>query len=258
MCLIAVAWQVHPQWPLILIGNRDEFHARPTAELHRWDRPAGVIGGRDLEAGGSWLAVDGQGRCAAVTNVRRPQDSAGRQSRGGLVTGFVAGAQTAEHYAQGLATESADAYRPFNLLLFDRDEAWFASNRPEPQASRLTAGLHVLSNASLDTDWPKSRQLRQGFQTWLSHDGRSLEALFPALADRGVAADAELPATGLPLAQERALSAGFIAGTDYGTRASSVVAIEAGGAGRIIERRFGPQGAPLGETRIDWQAPPAA
>jgi len=251
MCLIAFAWNAHPRWRLLLAGNRDEYHARPSAPLARWD-DAPVIAGRDLEAGGTWLGVRPGGRCATVTNVRDPRDPQAGLSRGWLVTDFLRGEADAIAHAQALR-EVAAQYRPFNLLTFDAHDAFYLGNRPGPRAQAVTPGLHGLSNADFNTPWPKTRLLMSRLQAWLEQgDVEDFAPLFAALADERPALDGELPDTGIGLERERWLSSAFIRGADYGTRASTVVAIEHTGHGRIVERRFGPNGRPDGQVEMAW------
>ena len=253
MCLIAFAWNAHPRLRLVLAGNRDEFHARPAAPLARWpDAP--LIAGRDLEAGGTWLGVTAAGRCATVTNVRDPRAAQSGLSRGWLVADYLRGDADASAHAQTLR-EVADGYRPFNLLTFDAHAAFHLGNRPEPRLQRVTPGLHGLSNADFNTPWPKTRRLMACLQAWLAADATDdLEPLFAALADERPAADAELPDTGIGRERERWLSTAFIRGETYGTRASTVLAIEHAGGGRIVERRFGPSGRLDGQTEFTWNA----
>lgn len=251
MCLIAFAWNVHPRWRLLLAGNRDEFHARPSAPLARWqDLP--VIGGRDLEAGGTWLGVTDSGRCSVVTNVRDPLDPQLGASRGLLISDYLGGATDAATHARQLAL-TASTYRPFNLLTFDAQAAFYLGNRPEARTQAVTPGVHGLSNADFNTPWPKTRALMQRLQHWLDHgDATDFAPLFAALADGQMAIDAELPATGIAIERERWLSSAFIRSETYGTRASTVVAIGHDGEGVIVERRFGPHGRFDGETTLSF------
>lgn len=251
MCLIAFAWNAHPRWRLVLAGNRDEYHARPSAPLSRWPHSP-VMAGRDLQAGGTWLGVTAaSGRCAVVTNVRDPRAPVDGLSRGLLVSDYLAGTSDVREQGEMLLREAA-RYRPFNLLLFDRRQALFVGNHPVPHRRVLDAGVHALSNAELDTPWPKVQAMHQHMQAWLAHAGGDPLALFVALADERVAADAQLPDTGIGLDSERKLSAAFVRGNTYGTRASTVVAIDHDGRGMIVERTFGPAGRAGVETRLDF------
>ncbi len=251
MCLIAFAWHAHPRWRLLLAGNRDEFHARPSAALARWD-DASIIGGRDLEAGGTWLGVTDGGRCCVVTNVRDPRDPQLGTSRGLLATDYLCGDADAATHAQQLLRKAAD-YRPFNLLTFDAREAFYLGNRPEARAQAVTSGVHGLSNADFNTPWPKTRALMQRLRQWIDEGGDTdFVPLFEALADERQAPEAQLPDTGVGLERERWLSSAFIRGEQYGTRASTVVAIGHDGHGVIAERRFGPNGRFTGETMLGF------
>jgi uncharacterized protein with NRDE domain len=249
MCLIAFAWHAHPRWRLLLAGNRDEAHARATAALARWD-DLPIIGGRDLEAGGTWLGVTDAARCAVVTNVRDPRDAQTGRSRGLLIRDYLTGAADASGHANELRRGAAD-YRPFNLLTFDARAAFYLGNRPRPHVRPVTAGIHGLSNADFDAPWPKTRILMQRLQDWIDAGGEAhFSALFAALADEQEAPDDQLPDTGVGLELERRLSSAFIRGAEYGTRASTIVAIDQAGVGLIMERRFGPHGRFLGESML--------
>ena len=252
MCLIAFAWNVHPRWRLVLVGNRDEFHARPSAGLARWE-DAPIIAGRDLRAGGTWLGVTPAGRCAVVTNVRAPQVVPGTRSRGALARDYLAGTDSADAHAAKLLDEAA-TYGAFNLLLFDADSAWLVGNHPRPHRRPLDAGVHALSNAALDTPWPKVCALDAHLRAWLAAGGVDPLTLLELLRDEHVAADAELPDTGIGIERERWLAPAFVRGREYGTRASTVVAIAHDGRGLIVEHRFAADGMVDGHTCVEFAA----
>lgn len=245
MCILVLAWRDRPGDRLVLLGNRDEFHARRSAPADWWADAPDVLGGRDLEAGGSWLGVTRRGRFAVVTNVRemRLAPPPLPLSRGELVQGFLTGDATPEAFARDAVARGA-RFAGFNLIVGDAGSAWYASNRAAARA--LEPGVHALSNATLDRPWPKVERLRQRF-----HAARDAgdEALLALLADRAPADDAELPDTGLPLARERLLSSAFVASPDYGTRASYLLALGADGAARLVERSFAPDASVTGERR---------
>lgn len=234
MCLIAVAWQVSPSYPLLVAANRDERHARPTAPARWWlDRPL-VFGGRDLTAGGTWLAVDRRGRLAAVTNFRDGTPLAGLRSRGALITGFLEQRGSAADFEAAITPELRE-YGPFNLLLFDGVELRYVSNRAP--ARRLTPGIHALSNTALGNDWPKTRSAAAGMERALGAADPA-EALLTLLAQR---------APGDP--EETYRSAHFIEGPVYGTRSSTVVLLDARGRLTFVERSFDAAARVTGEVR---------
>ena len=257
MCLIAVAWRAHRRYPLVVVANRDEFHARPAAAAGFDPEADEVYGGRDLLQGGSWLSISRRARLAAVTNVRagRSREALPR-SRGWLVRDFVRGDLAAIDNAAALGRTAAE-YGAFNLLLWDGSELAFATNYPKPAHSAVSPGLHAMSNGAFDAPWPKSGRATQALGAWLASAGSDthepdragLAPLFDALADTTVAPDQLLPDTGVGLELERALSPPFVSGERYGTRCSTVVLA---GPEHVVfaEKRFGPSGVPTGESLV--------
>lgn len=256
MCLIAVAWRAHPRYPLALIANRDEAHARPTAPAGTYPDLPGAFGGRDQLQGGSWLMVSSQGRLAAVTNVRQGRgNEAAPRSRGGLVTRFVQDGATSPDWCASLAPVASDFGR-FNLLVWDGRALAFATNHPGFATHTLEPGVHAMSNGALDAVWPKGGHATAALSAWFAEDaatGRetadvdSLEPLLLALADTTPAPDAALPDTGVGLELERMLSPPFVHNGMYGTRCSTVVLVERGRL-LFVERRFGPDAQITGQT----------
>ena len=245
MCLIVVGWRVHPDFPLIVAANRDEFYARPTEFADFWPESPEIIGGRDLDAGGTWLGITRNGRFAAVTNVREPGADKGIRSRGKLTLEFLASRQSAADYAHQLAMGD---YSGFNLLLGDSQSLWYCSNRNAlPQ--ELGPGTYGLSNHLLDSPWPKLITARLGFAQALGKLPERM-ALFDVLADDEIVPDSELPSTGVPLEWERRLSAIFVRSADYGTRASTVLTLARNGQIVFEERSFGPHGQALQSSVI--------
>jgi uncharacterized protein with NRDE domain len=248
MCVVALASNAHPRWRLLLAGNRDEFHARPAVALAPWP-DSGVIAGRDLQSGGTWVGLDRRGRVAVVTNVRDGLAKAhDGPSRGALPATFLAGAADAAATSADLLAH-AEAYAPFNLVLADADGCWHLGNHPL-QREPMAAGVHGISNGRLDAPWPKTRHLMAALRTWIDAGSDELESLWSALADERMAPDAGLPDTGVGMELERKLSPAFIRGDAYGTRASTIIAVDRNGRGFIVERRFGPNGAFEGETML--------
>lgn len=250
MCLLVLAWNAHPRYRLVVAANRDEYHDRPAAPLAPWSAPDDILAGRDLRAGGAWLAIDRHRRFGVVTNFRDlARAPAEAPSRGRLIPRYLAGGADAGDYLASLASD-AGAYGGFNLLLADGEALWYASNRGTPFAQRLAPGVHGLSNERLDTPWPKLVRVRRGFEHWLRGGGSAEDGkLFELLADRTMAADAHASSdAGLDPQWERALSAPFVLYDGYGTRCSTVLAVEPTGACFLAERRFDPSGAPSGDT----------
>lgn len=256
MCLIGIAWRAHPKFELVVAANRDEFHNRPAAGAASWKDSPQIFGGRDLKQKGSWLAVSTRGRLAAVTNVRRmatPDPQA--PSRGKLVAEFLDSELSAADYAARLK-DQADSFAGFNLVLYDGADLRYVDNHPEFEDAAVTPGVHVLSNAQLDTPWPKSLRLKTALKGWTRDKWESPAPLLKALVDRTPAADAELPNTGVGAAMERMLSPPFIVSPHYGTRCSTVVSF-GGGVIEFIERRFDAAGRVAGETRQTLSVIPA-
>lgn len=246
MCLIVFAWRPDHAMPLVVAANRDEFYARPTRPLAVWEDSPGVYAGRDLEAGGSWMGIGPDGRFAALTNVRDPGQRLGPRSRGELVAAFLQGKLAPLDYLQQVARRAGD-YSGFNLLVGDRGTLCYFNPRIGPPVA-VAPGLHGLSNAALDTPWPKLLSARAGLDAHLEQP--TADDLVALLADHHPAADGELPDTGVGLATERLLSSVFIASPNYGTRASTALIVHADGRRELMERSFGPSGARLGDVRL--------
>jgi uncharacterized protein with NRDE domain len=245
MCLILVAYRASPDYPLVIAANRDEAYARPALPLERWSDCPRVYGGRDLQAGGAWLALSLDGRYAALTNFRQggSRDPALR-TRGELVASYVSGNAAPSDYLAG-AQQHAAEYNGFSMLAGDVRDLYFYSNRGNGIRG-VTPGVHGLSNHLLDEPWPKVINGIASLESWLSLEVEPLAGrLYDYLADRTVAPDHLLPATGVDAQRERELSAAFIAAEHYGTRASSVVIVRADGQVYFGERAFGPYGAAL-------------
>jgi uncharacterized protein with NRDE domain len=254
MCLIAFAFDAHPRYRWVIAANRDEWYARPARPLAWWQDSPDVLGGRDEQSAGTWLALSRDGRLAALTNVRdsqRPGSLA--PSRGLLTHAFLTQRMSSADYLASVTSEHL-RYAGFNLLLDDGRQAAWLSNRGElagrPQS--ITPGVHALSNASMDTPWPKVTRARSWMATHLADAGDNpdqlIALLLASLADPTVADDRDLPATGVPREWERALSATLIdarkaPGAAYGTRVSTVLLLTHDGYARMVEVNHEPPGA---------------
>ncbi|MPR02457.1 hypothetical protein F0169_10490 [Pseudomonas sp. MAFF 212408] len=247
MCLIVFAWRPGHAQPLIVAANRDEFYARPSLPLAQWPDVPEVYAGRDQEAGGTWLGVNAAGRFAALTNIRDPHQPPARKSRGELVARFLSGLQPIGEYLADVNGRSIE-YAGFNLLVGTPDELWhYNANQPEPV--RLEPGVYGLSNAGLDTPWPKLLKAKAALNELLENP--QPQALLALLSDPHTAPFAELPDTGVGLATESLLSSVFIASPSYGTRASTALIVNADGTRQMLERSFGPHGGRLGEVALN-------
>jgi uncharacterized protein with NRDE domain len=252
MCLLVLAWRSHPGYRLIVAANRDEFHERPATPLAAWPDAPGIIGGRDIQAGGTWFAVDERERCGSVTNFREfGRRRRNAPSRGALIPAYLTDTRRPGEYLRALETD-APGYAGFNLLLADRESLWYASNRADVFARELPPGIYALSNEFLDTPWPKVVRVRERFAKLLERtdvDAATLAAgLFTMLADREMAPAASVPAGDLSPEWARKLSAPFVVDPGYGTRCSTVLTISPEGSLRVTERRFDASGAAAGET----------
>ena len=250
MCLILVAWRAHPDYPLVLAANRDEFHARPSASAAWWPEQPSLLAGRDLSAGGTWLGVTADGRFAALTNYRDPARALpAAPSRGGLVPATLARAlPVAQRLRQLRGT--AQLYNGFNLIFSDGAQlACFESVPGRHQL--LRAGVYGLSNHLLDTPWPKVSNAKSALAAALLQlpDEAALLAL---LRDERQAEDAQLPRTGVSLAWERLLSSAFIRADDYGTRCSTIVLMNAGGRVRFLEWSWDRSGNLSGQVSYEF------
>ncbi len=247
MCVLAFAWQTHPLWRLIVLGNRDELHARSAAPLARWDEQNHLLAGRDLQSGGGWLGVSEEGRFAVVTNLRGYGDARPhRVSRGALVTDILVGSG---RYADPDDPALAD-FNPFNLVTANRGKMHFLSNRPEAIRSVLAPGIYGLSNGALDEPWPKTVRLKAILRDWLINDATTPETLLAGLREDVLPDIGIGTAPALDVRQEPP-SPIFIRDPVYGT----VVAIDDQGRGSITERRYTPAGEAAGETSLSFAWP---
>ena len=255
MCLLIAAHRACPGYRLIVAANRDEFHGRATAAASHWQDQPTILAGRDLEGGGTWLGLHVAGRFATVTNVRSAHPvRRGPRSRGLIVSDFLRADHDATTHAEQLMP-AASNYDGFNLLAWDgADLAWLSNQASAPRT--LAPGIYTLSNALLDTSWPKTERLRGAFLRVMASDTRDpIIALLAVLRDTARAAAAQLPDTGIGPERESWLSSIFIAGDDYGTRCSSVLTITDAGQVNFHERRYDGQAQVSGDSRFEFVLP---
>jgi len=240
MCLIFFAHDCHPRYRLLLLANRDEFYERPTRPARFWPENPALLAGYDPVGGGTWLGVTKSGRWSLVTNVRRRADFDlhGSRSRGLLVTDALNADKPPLAHLDALAADpETAAMRGFNLVVGAGDQlAWFSNRKGKPQA--LAGGVYGLSNAFLDTPWPKLASGKAEFAELLSADDPDPKRLFGLLADTRLAPTVQLPDTGFGPTWEKILSARFIVSLDYGTRITTLLRIDRDGQADFIERSF--------------------
>jgi uncharacterized protein with NRDE domain len=230
MCVVAVAWNAHPKWQLVAAGNRDEYHARASAPLARWDDRPDILAGRDLVSGGTWIGVSEAGRFAVVTNIRSSEGpDPDKASRGALVSDWL---------ADGALPPTLDGFNPFNLIVGDSQGLRYLANRPEQVREPLTVGIHGLSNAIANEHWPRKERLNEAVAKWLANAADIPEDLLDLLTDEELA--------------DRDAHPIFIRSPVYGTRCSTVVAVDIEGQGQIIERGFDAEGKLNSETRVSF------
>lgn len=251
MCLILLAWHAHPEFPLVVAANRDEYFSRPTETAHFWPAVPALLAGRDTQAGGTWMGITREGRFAALTNFREPESggvTSDAFSRGRLVSEFLCGAQSAEAYLDTI-DDRADDYRAFNLLCGTlADGLWHYSNRAggggaTTRMQRLHPGVYGLSNNLLDTPWPKVARGKSAMTDALARLPRE-DALFELLHDETIHEDVKLPRTGISLEWERVLSAAFVRAPRYGTRCSTVLTCDRNDVVTFDEQTFQPDATP--------------
>lgn len=251
MCMLVIARRADPRYPLVVVANRDEALARPTEPLHEWSAEregvGGIVAGRDVTAGGTWLAIAPGGRFAAVTNVREGgPDLPAPASRGALPVDALTGPVPVTGFAQHVV-DDLDRYGPVNLLAGDLDEMWWASNRSTRGPMQLGTGVHGLSNAALDTPWPKvvgaAGDVRALMGTGAVSGADWATPLLDVLAGRGKAPLRHLPRTGVPLWREWQLSSRFVrVGRWYGTRSTTAIRIDEHGTADVVERTWDSRG----------------
>lgn len=252
MCIVAIAWQHHPRWKLVALGNRDELHARPATPIARWQGSDHLIAGQDVQAGGTWLGVSEQGRFAVVTNVAQSKPPAPKPaSRGTLLSDFLSGDG---QYAD-LDLIDLSIFNPFNLITISGDVAKMVSNQSDQTAYKLESGIYGLSNGPLNKPWEKSALLNRSLENWLEEDSENFETLLTVLQNqKPFSADGTISSSSSEVARPEHSSI-FIKNPIYGTRCSSLVAIDHQGNGVFMERRFEANGITSGRTKIDFSWP---
>lgn len=253
MCLITFAYKSHSKYSLILLANRDEFYQRPTQAMHYWPDQEGTIAGRDLEQMGTWLGINTQGKFSAVTNYRDGNTiNATKRSRGELTASYLATTATANDYLAQLE-ENKTLYGDFNLLLGDNSGLYYCSNRGG-LTQALSPGVYGMSNALLNTPWPKLTQVNKALEEAIRSEKLNLAQLLAIMQNQQRAPDSQLPDTGISLEWERLLSSSFISSETYGTRAITILLQQYDGATQLIEQVYDRNGK-TGESEYTLTLP---
>ena len=241
MCLILLAYDVHPEYRLILAANRDEFFNRPTLPMAFWEDHPNILAGRDLKCGGTWLGITRSGRLAAITNYREPGGpKPDAPSRGHLVSAFLSGNSSSYAYLEAISAVG-QTYSGFNLIVGDASGLYYYSNR-RPGIHKLEPGWYGLSNHLLNTPWPKvEKGIALMKSVLLDSDPVNMDPIFHLLKNREVPPEDRLPDTGVGMEWERILSPMFIQSPGYGTRSSSVMLINRNGKALVAEQNFNPE-----------------
>jgi uncharacterized protein with NRDE domain len=243
MCIAAFGFGSTPGYRLAFVANRDELHSRPTAKADWWEEAPDLLGGRDLTAGGSWLAIDRRGRLAAVTNLPQATPKQFPRSRGALVSGFLTNDDSAADFAAEFAA-NADQFGPCNLLVWDGDELHYATTGAS--SAQIEPGIHALANAPLGADWPRVHRAEQGLRDALNAEDTEMQLLsFLANGEAGDAEDSDAA-----LARRRTEI--FVHHPRYGTRSSTVVLITDDGNVVFTERSYASDAAPTGLERYTF------
>jgi uncharacterized protein with NRDE domain len=237
MCLIFISFHHHPKYKLVVAANRDEFYDRKTSPANYWNDEPQILGGRDLEAGGTWLGMSRSGKISMLTNYRDPKNiNPTAPSRGQLVSDYLKSSITAEAYMKSVES-GGKKYNGFNLIVGSGDELWYYSNYRNG-ITKFAPGFYGISNHLLESPWPKVLIGKQKIAPALQNNDVDPERIFEILYDDHVAADDQLPDTGLPLERERALSSMFIKTPNYGSRCSTVVLVDTSNEALFTERVY--------------------
>lgn len=238
MCLVNFHFRDHPIYKLIVVANRDEFYDRPTATAGFWEDYPNILGGRDLMHMGTWLGMTKNGRFAALTNYRDPNEVQGQFSRGDIVRGFLANRDAPADFIQKLSNNK-ESYGGYNVLVGDGNQLLHYNNILD-EMNEITPGTHSLSNHTLNTPWPKVAKGKQRLSEYVQScpSEVTIDSLFDIISDHTVADDMELPETGVGLEMERLLSPLFIKSPNYGTRSSTVLLINKENHVTFVERTF--------------------
>lgn len=238
MCILFIAKEQHPDYPVIICANRDEFHHRPSQDMHWWPKH-NILAGKDLQAGGTWLGLNTAGDFSALTNFRRPNHvDQNKRSRGELVLNALT---SNDFNSPKTLTNISSQYNDFNLV-FGTLEDLQAFDSVNKKLKKITTGFHSVSNGALDDIWPKMNLGIKKLSHLIAQPNIDLEALFSVMTNQELASEHNLPNTGISQALESMLSSIFIASADYGTRATAIILKSKTGRIEVHERNYANNG----------------
>ncbi len=242
MCTALIAFKVHPKYPFIFAGNRDEFYHRQTKPAEWWQPDSTILAGQDLQAGGTWTAIRRDGAFASLTNFRNGlEENKLAPSRGHIVTDFLLPDQDTFQFESEIK-QSIYNYNGFNLIYGSVDELFFLSNRPDFYQLKVTPGIYGVSNGKWNEDWPKVKKLKQKAKGWVQQPTLNVEQIFTDMRDAQLYPDSLLPDTKIPQEWERGLSSLFVRMNGYGTRATTLILVDRDGNAYFEERSYDSQG----------------
>jgi len=251
MCLIFLSYKQHKNYPLIILANRDEFYNRPTLAADYWKENPNILAGKDLEGGGTWMGITKNGYLAMLTNYRDIANiKPNAPTRGKLVSDYLVGEFDPKEYLKALS-KTGSSYNGYSLIVGSFNDPWYYSNYGN-KIAQLGTGLYGLSNALLDSKWPKIESGKADLAPLLAEATLDKEALFNVMINQQQAKDNDLPATGLPLEKERAISSRFIAIEGYGTRCTTLIMVDENGKVDFTERQY-ENGTTGEENRFSFQ-----
>lgn len=237
MCLILFSYKNHSKYPLVIAANRDEFYDRPTSPATYWAENDDLFAGRDKTAGGTWMGITKSGKISMLTNYRDPLNIRhNAPSRGHLVSDYLINDDDPGSYLRSVEANGS-GYNGFNLICGTKEELQYYGNYQQG-VHHVTSGIHGLSNALLNTSWPKVEKGKTQLQEVIKHENINPESLFELLYDDLPAPNDQLPETGVGLEMEKMLSPMFIKSANYGSRCSTVVLVDRDGNVQFLERTY--------------------
>ncbi len=237
MCLIFLSYKQNKEYPLIVLANRDEFYKRPTQTAHYWENSPHILAGKDLDGGGTWMGITKNGYISMLTNYRDVANiKPNAPTRGKLVSDYLQGEFSPKEYLLALS-KTGSTYNGYSLITGSFNDPWYYSNY-EKKIAQLGTGLYGLSNALLDSKWPKIEAGKAALTPLILKKKIDKEALFNLMTNPDLAENNQLPQTGLPIEKERAISSMFINIEGYGTRCTTLILVDKNGKVDFTERQY--------------------